>query len=186
MEIKEIQRDAEERMQKGVENVRGELTKIRTGKASPALLDTIRVEYYGSTVPLKQVASVNVPEPRLLTVQPWEKNLIGEIEKAILKSDLGLNPSNDGTIIRLPIPQLTEERRKDLVRLCHKLAEEGRIAVRNVRRDANDRLKKSEKNHDISEDQYHTAMDVVQTITDKYIGQIDDLLKKKEEEVMEV
>jgi ribosome recycling factor len=186
MEIKDIHKDAEQRMQKAVENTRVELTKIRTGKASTALLDTIKVSYYGSMVPIKQVASISTPEARLLTVQPWEKNLIGEIEKAILKSDLGLNPVNDGTIIRLPIPQLTEERRRDLVRLCHKLAEEGRVAIRNVRRDANDQLKKKEKNHEISEDQCHTAIDEVQRITDKYISQIDELLKKKEAEVMEV
>ncbi|MFQ5603797.1 MAG: ribosome recycling factor [bacterium] len=186
MPIKEIQKDAEERMQKAVENTRSELTKIRTGKASPALLDTIRVSYYGNMTPLKQVASISTPEPRLITIQPWEKNLIGEIEKAILKSDLGLNPVNDGVVIRLPIPQLTEERRKDLVRLCHKLVEEGRIAIRNVRRDANDQLKKSEKEHTISEDQYHTAIDEVQKITDKYIKQVDDILKMKEDEIMDV
>ncbi|MFQ5751197.1 MAG: ribosome recycling factor [bacterium] len=186
MAIKEIQKNAEERMQKAVENTRTELTKIRTGKASTALLDTIKVSYYGSMVPLKQVASISTPEPRLITIQPWEKNLIAEIEKAILKSDLGLNPVNDGTLIRLPIPQLTEERRKDLVRLCHKLVEEGRIAVRNVRRDANEQLRKIEKNHEISEDQYHTAIDENQKITDKYITQIDEILKKKETEIMEV
>jgi ribosome recycling factor len=186
MDIKEIKHDAEDRMQKAVENTRIEFTKIRTGKASPALLDTVRVSYYGNMVPLKQVASINTPEPRLISIQPWEKNLIQEIEKAIMKADLGLNPINDGTIIRLPIPQLTEERRKDFVRLCHKLAEEGRIAIRNVRRDANDKLKKTEKSHDISEDQYHTAVDDVQKTTDKYIKQIDELLKAKEEEIMEV
>ncbi len=184
--IQEIHNNAEERMQKAVENTRFELTKIRTGKASPALLDTIKLDYYGSTVPIKQVASINTPEPRLITIQPWEKKIIGEIEKAILKSELGLNPANDGTLIRLPIPQLTEERRKDLVRLCHKLVEEGRIAARNVRRDANDCLKKSEKNHEISEDQCHTAMDEIQKITDKYISQVDDILKNKEEEIMEI
>ncbi|MFQ5824488.1 MAG: ribosome recycling factor [bacterium] len=186
MEIKEIHKDTEERMQKAVENTRFELTKIRTGKASPALLDTIRIPYYGSIVPLKQVASISTPEARLLTIQPWEKNLIGEIEKAILKSDLGLTPINDGVVIRLPIPQLTEERRKDLVRLCHKLGEEGRIVIRNIRRDANDQLKKKEKNHEISEDQCHTALDDVQKITDKYIKQVDEILQKKEVEIMEV
>ncbi|MFQ5863960.1 MAG: ribosome recycling factor [bacterium] len=186
MEIKDIYKDAEQRMQKAVENTRFELTKIRTGKASPALLDTIRVSYYGSMVPIKQVASISTPEARLLTIQPWEKTLIGEIEKAILKSDLGLNPANDGTVIRLPIPQLTEERRKDLVRLCNKLGEEGRIAIRNVRRDANDQLKKKEKNHEISEDQYHTAVNEVQRITDKYIKQVDEILENKEAEIMEV
>ncbi len=186
MEINEIKKDARERMQKAVENTRMEFTRIRTGKASPALLDTIRVSYYGSMVPLKQVAAINTPEPRLITIQPWERNIIGEIEKAILKSDLGLTPSNDGHVIRLPIPQLTEERRKDLVRLCHKLAEEGRVAIRNIRRDANDRLKKLEKDHQISEDQYHTAVDEVQEITDEHIALVDELLKKKEEEILEV
>lgn len=186
MEVKEIHRDAEERMKKAVESTRSELTKIRTGKASPALLDTIKVSYYGSMVPLKQAATISTPEARLLTIQPWEKNLIGEIEKAILKSDLGLTPVNDGIVIRLPIPQLTEERRKDLMRLCHKLGEEGRIAIRNIRRDANEQLKKKEKNHEISEDQYHTAIDDIQKITDQYVQKIDEILKHKEEEIMEI
>ncbi len=186
MEIKEIQKDAETRMKKAVESTRAELAKIRTGKASPALLDTLRVSYYGTLVPIKQVASISVPEARLITIQPWEKNMLAEIEKAILKSDLGLNPVNDGNVIRLPIPQLTEERRKDLVRLCHKLAEEGRIAIRNIRRDANEHLKKKEKNHEISEDQMHTALDEIQKLTDKYIEQIDEILKNKEDEIMEV
>ncbi|MFQ5706863.1 MAG: ribosome recycling factor [bacterium] len=186
MDLAGIEQNAEERMSKAVENTRFELTRIRTGKASPAILDTIKVSYYGSMVPLKQVASVSTPEARLLTVQPWEKNLIGEIEKAILKSDLGLNPINDGTVIRLPIPQLTEERRKDLMRICNKLGEEGRIAIRNIRRDANEHLKKLEKNHEVSEDQCHTAMDKIQKITDKNIQLVDDLLKNKEAEIMEV
>jgi len=186
MEIKEIQKDAEERMKKAVENTRSELTKIRSGKASPALLDTIKVLYYGSMVPLKQVASISTPEARLLTIQPWEKNLMGEIEKAILKSDLGLTPVNDGIIIRLPLPQLTEERRKDLARLCNKLGEEGRIAIRNIRRDANEEMKKKEKIHEISEDQYHSTIDDIQKTTDKYVQQIDDILKHKENEIMEI
>ena len=145
MEINSIKKDAEDRMPKAVENTRVEFTKIRTSKASPALLDTVKVEYYGNNVPLKQVATINTPEPRLLTIQPWEKRMIAEIEKAIMKADLGLNPVSDGAIIRLPIPQLTEERRKDFARLCHKLAEEGRVAIRNIRRDANEKLKKTEK-----------------------------------------
>jgi ribosome recycling factor len=186
MEIKKLQNDCSERMDKAIENTRHELAKIRTGKASPALLDTVRVDYYGSMVPLIQVASINTPEPRLITVQPWEKNLIQAIEKAIQQADLGLNPVNDGNIIRLPIPQLTEERRKELVRLCHKLAEEGRIAVRNIRRDANEKLKKAEKNHEISEDQCHTALDEIQNLTDKHIENIDKILQHKEDEVMEV
>lgn len=186
MDINEIKKDAEERMGKAVENTRTELTKIRTGKASTALVDTVKVEYYGTVVPLKQVASINTPEPRLITIQPWEKKMIGEIEKALLKADLGLTPNNDGTLIRLPIPQLTEERRKDLVRLCHKLAEEGRIGIRGVRRDANDKLKELEKSHDISEDQFHTATDEIQKTTDSHIEQVDELLKNKEAEIMEV
>jgi ribosome recycling factor len=140
MDISALEKDSAKRMDKAIESTRHELSKIRTGKASPALLDTIKVDYYGSPVPLKQVASINTPETRLITIQPWEKNLISEIEKAIMQSDLGLTPQNDGTLIRLPIPQLTEERRKDMVRLCHKLAEEGRVAIRNIRRDANDKL----------------------------------------------
>jgi ribosome recycling factor len=186
MQIKEIQQDAETRMDKAVESTRQELAKIRTGKASPALLDTIKVSYYGTMTPIKQVAGINTPEPRLITIQPWDRNLIGEIEKAILKSDLGLTPVNDGLLIRLPIPVLTEERRKDLARLCHKLVEEGRVAIRNVRRDANDRLKKLEKDHVVSEDEYHKAVDHVQKVTDKFIGAIDEVLKKKEDEIMEV
>ncbi len=186
MDIDEMKLDAEDRMQKAVENTRIEFTKIRTGKASPALLDTVRVPYYGNNVPLKQVATINTPEPRLITIQPWERNLISEIEKAIMQSGLGLNPINDGIVIRLPIPQLTEERRKDFVRLCHKLAEEGRIAIRNVRRDANDQLKKAEKSHEISEDQFHTAVNEIQEITDTHIKQIDDLLAQKEKDILEI
>src|SRR5574341_1576079 len=147
-----ITQDAESRMKKAVESTREELAKIRSGKASPALLDSVRVNYYGASVPLNQIANINTPEPRLITVQPWEKNLIGEIEKAILKADIGLNPQNDGAIIRVPVPQLTEERRQDLVRLCKKLSEEGRVAIRNIRRDAVEQLKKAKKDGQIPED----------------------------------
>jgi ribosome recycling factor len=181
-----ILKDAESRMTKAVESTREELTKIRTGKASPALLDSVRVNYYGAAVPLKQVASVNTPEPRLITVQPWEKNLVGEIEKAILKADLGLNPQNDGTLIRVPIPQLTEERRQDLVRLCRKLVEEGRVAIRNVRRDALERLKKAKKDGELPEDDEKAYEKELQKLTDKYIGKADEILKHKEAEIMEV
>jgi len=186
LEIADLKKDASERMNLAIESTRLEFSKVRTGKASAALLDTIRVSYYGNIVPLKQVGTVNVPEPRLITVQPWEKNIIGEIEKAILQADLGLNPSNDGNTIRIPIPQLTEDRRKDLVRLCHKFAEEGRIGIRNIRRDSNDQLKKAEKLHDISEDQCHTALDEIQKITNDFIKHVDELLAKKEKEVLEV
>jgi ribosome recycling factor len=180
-----ITKDAESRMKKAVENTREELAKIRTGKASPALLDSVRVNYYGASVPLKQVANVNTPEPRLITIQPWEKNLISEIERAILKADLGLNPQNDGALIRVPVPQLTEERRQDLVRLCRKLTEEGRVAIRNVRRDALEHLKKAKRDGEIPEDDEKAYEKDLQKITDKHIGMVDEVLKHKETEIME-
>ncbi len=178
--------DAEERMKKTVEAVRTEFSHIRTGKATASLLDGIRVEYYGNPVPLNQLANITVPEIRTLAIQPWEKNMIPEIEKAILKSDLGLNPVNDGRQLRVPIPTLTEDRRKELVRLVRKMAEDGRIAVRNIRRDSNEHIKKAEKNHEISEDSSHEELDEIQKVTDSYIVKIDDLLNQKEAEIMEV
>ena len=186
MEAKELLKDARQRMDKSISNFVDELTKIRTGRATPALLDTVKVDYYGQQVPLNQAATVTAPEPRLLAIQPWEKNMLAEIEKAILKADLGLNPGNDGTMIRIPIPQLSEERRKDLVKLVHKFAEEGRVAVRNIRRDVNDHLKKLEKDHKISEDELHNRLDEVQSFTDDHIKKIDEIMKSKEQEVMEV
>jgi len=184
--IEETKKDTQNRMELTLENVRGELARLRTGKATPALLDGIHVEYYGSNMPLKQVANVSAPEPRLLVVQPWDRNLLGEIEKAILKSDLGLNPTNDGIVIRIPIPALTEERRKSLVKVAKKIGEDGKIAIRNIRRDANEKLKKAEKNHEISEDDLHRAQDKVQEITDDFIKKIDELLALKEKEIMEI
>jgi ribosome recycling factor len=181
-----ITKDAESRMKKAVESTREELAKIRSGKASPALLDSVRVNYYGASVPLKQVANVNTPEPRLITIQPWEKNLIGEIEKAILKADIGLNPQNDGAIIRVPVPQLTEERRQDLVRLCKKMSEEGRVAIRNIRRDAVEQLKKAKKDGQIPEDDEKAYEKELQKLTDKHIGMVEEILKHKEAEIMEV
>ncbi len=178
--------DAETRMTKSLEAVRDEMAKIRTGKATTSLLDMIKVNYYGSQVPLKQVANITVPEPRLLSVQPWEKNLIGEIERAIMKSDLGLNPTNDGKVIRIPFPTLTEERRKELVKLVKKMAEEGRIAIRNIRRDVNEHIKKAQKNHEITEDQEHDELDKIQKLTDEFVEKIDKVLAEKEEEIMEV
>ncbi len=180
-----ILKDAENRMKKAVDSNRDELAKIRTGKASPALLDSVRVNYYGSPVPLKQISNINTPEPRLITVQPWEKNLIGEIEKAILKADLGFNPQNDGTTIRIPIPQLTEERRQEFVKICRKLAEDGRVAVRNVRRDALEHLKKAKKDGEIPEDEEKAYEKELQKLTDKQTGQIDEILKHKETEIMQ-
>jgi len=186
MATKELLKDARHRMDKSVENFISELAKIRTGRATPALLDAVKVDYYGQTVPINQAATVTVPDPRLIMVQPWEKNMLAEIERAILKADLGLNPSNDGSVIRIPIPQLSEERRVDLVKLVHKFAEEGRIAVRNIRRDVNDHLKKMEKNHEISEDELSNKLDEVQTMTDEHIKKIDEVMEHKEKELMEV
>ena len=186
MSASQIKKDADFRMKKSVENIQNEFNKIRTGRASPALLDTVKVEYYGTVVPLAQAATITIPEPRLIAIQPWDKNMIPEIEKAILKSELGLTPSNDGTFVRLPIPQLSEERRNDLVRLVKKFAEEGRIAVRNIRRDANDHLKKMQKDHEISEDELSIELDETQEMTDKHIKEIDELLEKKEKEILEV
>ncbi len=183
---KQVVANVEQRMKKGVERLRQELASVRTGKATTALLDPVRVEYYGSQVPLNQVAGVSAPEPRLLIVQPWDKTVIGDIEKAVLKADLGLNPSNDGTVIRIPIPPLTEERRHDLVKIVKKMVEEGRVGIRNVRRDGNDELKKLEKEKKISEDVSKKSQNEVQKLTDKHIEMMDELLAKKEAEVMEV
>ena len=186
MPAKELKRDADHRMKRTVENVQQEFAKVRTGRATPVLLDSVRVSYYGSMVPLSQAATITIPEPRLIAIQPWDRNLIGEIEKAILKSDLGLTPSNDGTFVRIPIPQLSEERRKDLVKLVRKFAEEGKIAIRNIRRDANDHLKKMQKNHEISEDELSVVLDETQEMTDVHTKEIDDILKHKEDEIMEI
>jgi ribosome recycling factor len=169
-----------------IEAIRQELGHIRTGRATPQLVDGIRVDYYGSAVPLQQVATINVPEPRLLTIQPWEKNLVGEIVKAIQRSDLGLNPASDGQVIRLPIPPLTEERRRDLVKMVKKIAEEGKVSMRNHRRDANELLKKKEKNKEITEDQLHKGTDRVQKMTDEFTHKLDEMVVKKDAEVMEV
>ena len=177
---------ARERMDKSVDAVRREFGSVRSGKATSALLDTVRVEAYGSKMPINQVGTVSVPEPRMLLVQPWDKSLIKEIERGIQEADLGLNPSNDGNVVRVPIPALTEERRKDMVRVLHKLAEEGRVAVRQIRQDANKEIKGRQSKHEISEDDAHRQMDEIQKLTDQHIKQIDDLLARKEEEVMEV
>jgi ribosome recycling factor len=184
--VKEIYQREEEKMKKSLEAVSHEFASVRTGKATTALLDAIRVEYYGSMVPLNQVGTVSAPEPRLLTVQPWEKTVIPNIIKAIQKSELGLNPQSDGNIIRLPIPPLTEERRKDLVKLVHKLAEEGRVAIRNIRRDAVEHVKKIEKEKKISEDDSKKAQKHIQEITDRFIESADKLVAGKEKEIMEV
>lgn len=176
----------EKRMQKAVEALQREMATVRAGKATPSLLDNIRVDYYGTPTPIKQVATVAAPEPRLLVVQPWEKNMLQVIAKAIQVSDLGLNPQDDGQVLKIPIPQLNEERRRELVKMVHKMAEESRVAIRNIRRDANDHFKKAQKNGEVPEDEAHRAMDQVQKLHDKYIGLIEELVKKKEAEMMEI
>jgi ribosome recycling factor len=184
--VKEILKNAEDRMKKAVEVVRDELVKVRTGKATTALLDGIKVEYYGSIVPLAQVANVSTPDVHTVTVQAWEKNMLGVIDKAILSANLGLNPVNDGSILRVPIPPLNEERRRELVKLIKKFGEDGKISVRNVRRDAIEHLKKSEKLEHFSEDERKRGEQESQKLTDKYIQEIDKLLVMKEKEIMEV
>ena len=181
--IDELIKDATTRMDKSVEATHNELNTIRTGRASAALLDRVTVDYYGQQTPLNQLATLNVPEPRMLTVQPFDPSSLGAIERAIQESDLGLNPSNDGKIIRLPIPQLTEERRKELVKVARHIAEEGRVAVRNIRRDVIHHLKEEQS---VGADEEHRAEERVQKLTDEHVNRIDDLLKRKEAEITEV
>lgn len=184
--ISEEIKDAEERMHKGVDALRKEYSTIRAGRANPSVLDKVMVEYYGAPTPINQLANVSTPEPRMLVIQPWDRTLLPSIEKAIMKSDLGLNPSSDGTVIRLVIPQLTAQRRTELVKKIKKEAEEARVAVRNVRRDVNDKLKKLEKDHEASEDEVKRAQDEVQKITDKVIKEIEHVMETKESEITEV
>ncbi|MBI5835859.1 MAG: ribosome recycling factor [Candidatus Eisenbacteria bacterium] len=186
MEDKKLIHDVEESMKKAQEATRHELSVIRTGKASPALLDTVKVEAYDSLMPLSQVASVSAPEPRLLLVTPWDKSTLKAVSSAIRASELGLNPQDDGAVIRVPIPALSEERRKDMVKLVAKLVEEGRVHIRQCRRDGNEKLKKLEKDGHVSEDDIKRIQDQIQKLTDAYIKHLDDLLAKKQAEVMEV
>jgi ribosome recycling factor len=184
--IDDLLDDAKRRMDKSVEATAHEFNTVRTGRASAALLDRVQIDYYGQKTPLKQLATVNVPEPRLLTIQPYDPGSIKTIERAIQESELGLTPNNDGKVIRLPIPQLTEERRKELVKVVKGLAEDGRVAVRNVRRDVMHDLKELVRDGDVGDDEERRAEDRAQKLTDEHVGRIDDLLKKKEEEIMEV
>jgi ribosome recycling factor len=186
MPLKQMVVDAKGRMRHTVDTVFRELGTMRTGRASVAMLDTIRVDYYGTPTPLNQIGNLAVPDPTLITLQPWDPSLLPAIEKAIRTCDLDLNPQNDGKIIRIPIPSLTEERRKNLVKVAHRQAEEGRVAIRNVRRDANEHLKKLLKDHDVSEDDEKQALAEVQKLTDQHIEEINAALKKKEAEIMEV
>lgn len=184
--IDKLYASAEQKMQKAVEITRKDLASIRTGRANPALLDKVQVEYYGAPTPLSAVASVSAPEPRLIVIQPWDRSMVGPIERAILKSDLGLNPSSDGTVVRLVIPQLTEERRKELVKAVHRRAEEGRVAIRNIRREANDELKRLEKDKQISEDEARRAHERLDKLAHQYISQMDEIARQKEREILEV
>ena len=183
--IDDIYEETRERMEKSIAALINELKRIRTGRASLSLLDGIRADYYGTQTPLNQMATLAVPESRLITIQPWDTSAIKEIEKAILKSDLGLTPTNDGKIVRIAIPPLTEERRKELVKVIHKMCEESKIAVRNIRRDANDLVKGLKKDGDISEDDAFKSQDTVQEITDEFTKRIDDIYKEKEKEILE-
>jgi ribosome recycling factor len=184
--IDDLINDATHRMAQAVEHTQQEFNSVRTGRASAALLDRITIDYYGTQTPLRQLATINVPEPRLLTIQPFDPSSIKAIEKAIQESDLGITPSNDGKLIRLAIPQLTEERRKEFAKIAHRLAEEGRVAVRNVRRDAIHHLKELVDNGDVGADEEHRGEERVQKLTDDHVHKIDDLLKRKEAEIMEV
>jgi ribosome recycling factor len=181
-----ILKDTEVKMEKTLSSLKTDLNKVRTGRASLSLFDDIRVDYYGTPTPLNQVATLAVPESRLITIQPWDTSVTAEIEKAILKSELGLTPSSDGKIIRIPIPRLTEERRKELVKIVKKMAEAAKVALRNIRREVNDQLKGLEKNKKISQDQLHQMMEKVQVSTDKYIEKVDAALAAKEKEILEI
>ncbi len=184
--LEQILKNAEERMDKAVQTLKRDLVSVRAGRATPSMLDKITVDYYGSQMPINQVATVNSPEPRMLVISPWEKNMLGEIEKAIQKSDLGINPSSDGVVIRLLVPALTEQRRQELVKHVKKMAEDARVAIRNVRRDANDELKKMEKASDLSEDETRRGIDKIQVLTDKFVAEIDKVSTQKEHDLTEL
>ena len=186
MAINDVIKDVQHRMDSAIQSLNGHLKTLRTGRANASMLDGIHVDYYGTPTPLAQAASVKVPEPALIVVEPWDKSMVGPIEKAIRNSDLGLNPASDGKVIRVPIPMLTEERRKDLVKNAHHMAEEARTAIRQVRRDGNEKLKKMLKNHEISEDDEKRALDEIQKSTDKHIDMVGSVLKQKEQDIMAV
>jgi ribosome recycling factor len=184
--IADVKSNANAGMTKALESFKRDLSKVRTGRASLSLLDDIKVDYYGTPTPLNQVGSMAVPEPRLITIQPWEKNLIGEIEKAILKADLGLNPSSDGQVIRLVFPPLTEERRREMVKQVKRMGEDAKVGIRSVRRDANDTLKKLEKDKDITEDEQKRGEKDIQELTDDYVARVDKVIEEKEKDLMEI
>jgi ribosome recycling factor len=184
--LEKVYAEVKEKMEKAVDAINRELNGIRTGRATPKILDSIKVEYYGTLTPLKQLASITSPDPKYLVVQPWEKDIITNIVKAIQKTDLGLNPIAEGSVVRLPIPPLNEERRREVVRLVKKIGEEGKISIRNIRREANDKIKKAQKDSDISEDDLERGQRRTQELTDEYISNITEMVELKEREVMEV
>jgi len=184
--VETIYADSEERMKKTIQAVKDELSGIRSGKATPALVENLKVEAYGQKSPLNQLATISAPDPKSLMVQPWDKSILGDVVKAIQTADLGFNPQVEGNLIRIPVPPLSEERRKDLVKVARKISEDGKIAVRNIRRDSNDNLKKAEKDKDISEDEQHKGSDRIQKLTDKYIEEIDQMANAKEKEILSV
>lgn len=181
-----VLKDMEERMNKAIATLKKDLTTLRAGRANPAMLDRVMVDYYGTPTPISQLANISVPEPRMLTIQPWDKTALKEIDRALQQSDLGISPSNDGVIIRLIIPPLTEERRKELVKLAGKSGEETKVAIRNIRRDANDDIKKLEKAATISEDESRRHQETIQKSTDKFIAEVDKIVKDKEKDILEV
>ena len=184
--IKNLLDDAQDRMEKVEKILISDYASLRAGRATPALLDKITAEYYGTPTPINQMANISCPEPRLIVVQPWDKNQLSTIEKAILKSDLGITPNNDGTVIRLAVPTLTEERRREIVKQCGKKAEDAKVAVRNIRRDVNDSVKALEKSKEASEDEVKKGLDDIQKLTDKFIKRVDEILSQKEKEIMAI
>ena len=184
--MEQVNRDAEDRMKKSIVALGDDFNTIRTGRASAALFESIKVEYYGQSTPLNQVATISIPEARRVVIQPWDRSILSEVEKAIQKSELSVNPNNDGKVIRINIPPLTEERRKEYVKLAKNKAEQSRVSIRNIRRDANEELKKLQKSSDISEDDAKRGMDDIQKVTDKYIAEINTLLEDKEKEILEI
>ena len=186
MPTQEVMKDVSHRMDSSIQSLNSHFKTLRTGRANAAMLDAVHIDYYGTPTPLSQAASIKVPEPALIVVEPWDKSMVAPIEKAIRTADLGLNPASDGKVIRVPVPQLTEERRKELVKKAHHMAEEARTAIRQVRRDGNDKLKKMLKNHEISEDDEKRGLDEIQKLTDKHIDEVANVLKHKEHDIMAV
>lgn len=180
-----VKKNAEDRMQKAIQALKGDLATLRAGRANPAILERVMVDYYGAPTPINQTGNINTPDPRQILIQPWDKSILGDIEKAILKSDLGLTPTNDGDVIRISIPPLTEERRAELVKTSKKYGEEAKVAIRNIRRDANEEIKKLEKT-EISEDESRRHQEDIQKLTDKYVKEVDQIMDAKEKEIMEV